>query len=113
MATLWHLWAVACPKRLAGHALRPQAAEPLGQFLDYCTYGHMIDNVVLIVTGTLHERDVQVRGHLRRREGCAGVRAGLWAAVVGGGVGEEWGNLEAGVERELLRHAVVCHGDSK
>lgn len=22
-------------------------------------YGHMIDNVVLIVTGTLHERDVQ------------------------------------------------------
>mgnify|MGYP001100993189 CR=1 FL=1 len=37
-----------------------QAAEPLGTFLDYCTYGHMIDNVVLIVTGTLHERDVQV-----------------------------------------------------
>lgn len=29
--------------------------------MDYCTYGHMIDNVVLIVTGTLHERDVQVR----------------------------------------------------
>ena len=28
--------------------------------MDYCTYGHMIDNVVLIVTGTLHERDVQV-----------------------------------------------------
>ena len=24
-----------------------------------CRYGHMIDNVVLIVTGTLHERDVQ------------------------------------------------------
>ncbi len=23
-----------------------------------CRYGHMIDNVVLIVTGTLHERDV-------------------------------------------------------
>ncbi len=33
----------------------------MGQFLDYCTYGHMIDNVVLIVTGTLHERDVHVR----------------------------------------------------
>ena len=29
--------------------------------MDYCTYGHMIDNVVLIVTGTLHERDVHVR----------------------------------------------------
>lgn len=27
--------------------------------MDYCTLGHMIDNVVLIVTGTLHERDVQ------------------------------------------------------
>ena len=22
-----------------------QASEPLGTFLDYCTYGHMIDNV--------------------------------------------------------------------
>lgn len=37
-----------------------QADEPLGTFLDYCTYGHMIDNVVLLVTGTLHERDVTV-----------------------------------------------------
>ena len=37
-----------------------QADETLGKFMDYCTYGHMIDNVVLIVTGTLHERDVQV-----------------------------------------------------
>lgn len=39
-----------------------QADETLAKFLDFCTYGHMIDNVVLIVTGTLHERDVQVRG---------------------------------------------------
>jgi V-type H+-transporting ATPase subunit d len=39
--------------------MRANAEEPLGQFMDYCTYGHMIDNVVLIVTGTLHERDVQ------------------------------------------------------
>ena len=37
-----------------------QADETLGKFLDFCTYGHMIDNVVLIVTGALHERDVQV-----------------------------------------------------
>ena len=37
-----------------------QADEPLSTFMDFCTYGHMIDNVVLIVTGTLHERDVQV-----------------------------------------------------
>lgn len=41
-----------------------QADENLGKFMDYCTYGHMIDNVVLIVTGTLHERDVQVGSHL-------------------------------------------------
>ena len=47
----------------------PQAGQPLARFLDYCTYGHMIDNVVLIVTGTLHERDVQVR----RRGGGGGV----------------------------------------
>lgn len=38
--------------------LRCNADEPLATFLDYCTYGHMIDNVVLIVSGTLHERDV-------------------------------------------------------
>ncbi|KAG5583213.1 hypothetical protein H5410_053840 [Solanum commersonii] len=36
-----------------------QATEPLSTFLEYIRYGHMIDNVVLIVTGTLHERDVQ------------------------------------------------------
>ncbi|XVE83841.1 hypothetical protein DITRI_Ditri16bG0120000 [Diplodiscus trichospermus] len=36
-----------------------EATEPLSTFLEYITYGHMIDNVVLIVTGTLHERDVQ------------------------------------------------------
>ena len=39
--------------------LRCQAADKLAKFLDYITYGYMIDNVILIVTGTLHERDVQ------------------------------------------------------
>lgn len=38
-----------------------QASEDLARFLDYCTYGYMIDNVVLVVTGILHERDVHVR----------------------------------------------------
>lgn len=38
--------------------MRAEAGEPLGTFLDYLTYGHMIDNVVLIVSGTLHERDM-------------------------------------------------------
>jgi len=48
----------------AENSERLQADEPLAKFLDYCTYGHMIDNVVLIVTGTLHERDVHVRSFL-------------------------------------------------
>ena len=38
--------------------LRTQAEQPLAAFLDYCTYGHMIDNIVLLVSGTLHDRDV-------------------------------------------------------
>ncbi|TFK64616.1 ATPase, V0 complex, subunit D [Pluteus cervinus] len=39
------------------HYLRANAVEPLSKFLDYITYGYMIDNVVLLITGTLHERD--------------------------------------------------------
>jgi len=31
----------------------------LAQFLDYITYGYMIDNVILLLTGTLHERDTR------------------------------------------------------
>lgn len=37
--------------------LRSNAVEPLSTFLDYITYAYMIDNVVLLITGTLHERD--------------------------------------------------------
>jgi len=37
--------------------LRNNAVAPLSKFLDYITYGYMIDNVVLLITGTLHERD--------------------------------------------------------
>jgi len=37
--------------------LRAQATEPLGSFLDYISYQYMIDNIVLLITGTLHERD--------------------------------------------------------
>jgi len=52
-----------CTRKLVDdwNAMRCQADEKLARFLDFCTYGHMIDNVVLIVTGALHERDVQVR----------------------------------------------------
>lgn len=38
--------------------LRAHAAEPLATFLDYITYGYMIDNIMLLITGALHERDI-------------------------------------------------------
>jgi len=38
--------------------IRAQATEPLATFLDYITYQYMIDNIVLLITGTLHERDI-------------------------------------------------------
>ncbi|KAI8872202.1 ATP synthase subunit [Ramicandelaber brevisporus] len=38
--------------------LRSQAVAPLSQFLDYITYGYMIDNVIMLITGTLHGRDM-------------------------------------------------------
>jgi len=38
--------------------LRANAVEPLSTFLNYITYGYMIDNIVLLITGTLHERDM-------------------------------------------------------
>jgi len=38
--------------------IRAQAVEPLTTFLNYITYGYMIDNIVLLITGTLHERDM-------------------------------------------------------
>jgi len=37
--------------------LRAQATQPLATFLDYICYQYMIDNIVLLITGTLHERD--------------------------------------------------------
>jgi len=37
--------------------IRAQAVDPLATFLDYMTYGYMIDNIILLITGTLHERD--------------------------------------------------------
>jgi len=38
--------------------IRSQAPQPLATFLDYITYQYMIDNVVLLITGNLHEREV-------------------------------------------------------
>lgn len=37
--------------------VRAQAVGEMAKFLDYITYGYMIDNVVLLITGTVHDRD--------------------------------------------------------
>lgn len=37
--------------------IRSNAGGKLAKFLDYITYAYMIDNVILLITGTLHERD--------------------------------------------------------
>ncbi|CCE81916.1 Piso0_002596 [Millerozyma farinosa CBS 7064] len=37
--------------------LRTQASGAMSEFLDYICYGYMIDNVSLMITGTVHERD--------------------------------------------------------
>ncbi|KAH3672032.1 hypothetical protein WICMUC_004479 [Wickerhamomyces mucosus] len=37
--------------------IRDQAVNPLKKFLDYITYGYMIDNVSLMITGTIHGRN--------------------------------------------------------
>ncbi|KAK8087120.1 hypothetical protein PG994_002094 [Apiospora phragmitis] len=39
--------------------VRANATGSLGKFMDYVTYGYMIDNVALLITGTLHERDTR------------------------------------------------------
>jgi len=38
--------------------IRRNSVQPLTRFLEYITYGYMIDNVVLLITGALHERNV-------------------------------------------------------
>ncbi|KPV72991.1 uncharacterized protein RHOBADRAFT_29206 [Rhodotorula graminis WP1] len=37
--------------------IRSNATGDLKKFLEYMTYAYMIDNVVLLISGTLHERD--------------------------------------------------------
>lgn len=38
--------------------LRNHSLQPLTTFLDYITYSYMIDNVILLITGTLHQRPI-------------------------------------------------------
>lgn len=51
--------ALKCTEKLVAEFehLRVQAVEPLASFMDYITYGYMIDNLMLIITGALHDRD--------------------------------------------------------
>ncbi|GAA5954079.1 hypothetical protein JCM8115_003305 [Rhodotorula mucilaginosa] len=37
--------------------IRSNATGNLKRFLDYMTYAYMIDNIILLISGTLHERD--------------------------------------------------------
>jgi V-type H+-transporting ATPase subunit d len=39
--------------------LQANATGTLSKFMDYLTYAYMIDNVALLITGTLHERDTR------------------------------------------------------
>jgi V-type H+-transporting ATPase subunit d len=39
--------------------VRANAVGSLAKFMDYLTYSYMIDNVALLITGTLHERDTR------------------------------------------------------
>ncbi|KAI5303361.1 Nucleolar protein 58 [Ascosphaera pollenicola] len=39
--------------------LQAQATGPIAKFMEYLTYGYMIDNLALLITGTLHERDTR------------------------------------------------------
>lgn len=38
--------------------MRNHANEPLSTFLDFITYSYMIDNIILLITGTLHQRPI-------------------------------------------------------
>ncbi|KAM3928915.1 V-type proton ATPase subunit d 2 [Leptodactylus fuscus] len=37
---------------------RNHAFEPLATFLNFITYSYMIDNIILLITGTLHQRPI-------------------------------------------------------
>lgn len=38
--------------------LRNHSVQPLSTFLDFITYSYMIDNIILLITGTLHQRPI-------------------------------------------------------
>jgi V-type H+-transporting ATPase subunit d len=40
------------------HFIRKNSVQPLTKFLEYITYGYMIDNVILLITGAMHDRNI-------------------------------------------------------
>jgi len=38
--------------------IRNHCFSPLSVFLDFITYGYMIDNIILLITGTLHQKSI-------------------------------------------------------
>jgi len=49
-----------CTEKLVNEfeMIRSQACPPMSTFLDFITYGYMIDNIILLITGALHGRDM-------------------------------------------------------
>lgn len=39
--------------------IKANASGSLSKFLEYITYAYMIDNIALLITGTLHDRDIK------------------------------------------------------
>ncbi|KAI0061677.1 ATPase, V0 complex, subunit D [Artomyces pyxidatus] len=39
--------------------IKANSVYPLNKFLDYMTYGYMIDNVILLITGTVNKRETK------------------------------------------------------
>lgn len=71
--------------------IRKQCVEPLSTFLDYITYpcqasrslsfrySYMIDNIILLITGTLHERDIH---EVRTSDGLCVLRSSSWPSAI-------------------------------
>ncbi|CRK14837.1 hypothetical protein BN1723_010492 [Verticillium longisporum] len=80
--------------------VRANAVGALAQFMDYVTYGYMIDNVALLITGTLHERDTRQSEPPGAEEEAPEATNDEWAAAPAGftgatgnwdGTTDEWG----------------------
>lgn len=95
------LFFVPCHQVVEFNFLKAQAQEPLSTFLEYITYEYMIENIMMLLKGTLSGRDVNelieqchpmVRPRMLRREGvtlgascthgCPAVAANLGAETI-------------------------------